>query len=270
MAIQKIAGNIGTYVGNISPNQVAASKTVISVPVATATHMIVPSIASGSIKPSIYEGETWATANRLLAQDAGVSVVSGVNNIPIPPTLMVDSSTYWICGINNTSGAITYLTGSGLGFAYKAGVDYTTWTAPEQPGAGYGTLNVSFRFEVWGWIPPEITSIDTDDIICPSQSGINLVCTNAMYNQASSKLFLSDNSTYGEGTMVEQTINSWDDELINFDLVQGSLVPGTNYAYILTDIGQYNTTGFEITITQDIYAFVTDGTGKRSRGFRVC
>ena len=63
--------------------------------------------------------------------------------------------------------------------------------------------------------------------------------------QGSGKVELGENSDY-TGTIVEQSIDSWSDTSIQFDLVQGSLTSGA-YRYL----------------------FVTNDSGERSAGYRV-
>lgn len=104
--------------------------------------------------------------------------------------------------------------------------------------------------QVWGYPVPGVTSIDGDNDITTSQTGVSLVGTNLVDSAGNPTLELCNNSDYESATVkVSQTVNSTSDTGINFDVVQGALSTGTVYAFVTTALGQLNSIGFAVTLS---------------------
>ena len=92
--------------------------------------------------------------------------------------------------------------------------------------------------------PITIASVDDDDID-DAETGVGVVCTEAEAVQGTGKFEISDNATYGAGTVVAQTITGWTDTLVTITVVIGALEPGvTRYGWLTNDSGVRNATGF--------------------------
>lgn len=96
---------------------------------------------------------------------------------------------------------------------------------------------------------PTITDVDTDEIITPGQTGVVVTGTDLLPYQYDGKIELANNATYGSATViVEQTVTSWSDTAAQITVVQGGLSAGTVYAFVTTDRGDQNATGFAVTL----------------------
>lgn len=123
----------------------------------------------------------------------------------------------------------------------------TKWSVPF--GGNYNS-GLGLSLEAWGWIPPAIASVNSGSSIAITDTNITLVGTDIMDTQGTGKLELCNNATYASATVkVTQSIDSWDDTEIVFDVVQGGLSAGTVYAFATTSLGQLNSTGHAVTLT---------------------
>lgn len=74
-------------------------------------------------------------------------------------------------------------------------------------------------------IGPKIYDIDTDEIITDDQENVVLTGKNFLSAQGTGKLELCNDSDYSQATIkVEQSIDSWSDTSIQFDVVPGTLL----------------------------------------------
>jgi len=106
--------------------------------------------------------------------------------------------------------------------------------------------------------PLSITSV-TPSSFAPKTAGIDIAGVSFGASQGTSKVELSDNATYGAGTLVAQTVTSWSDTAIEFTAVQGALNVGTLYLFVTTDGG--NTTDAEtVTLLGPAITSVTPST----------
>ena len=99
-------------------------------------------------------------------------------------------------------------------------------------------------------LAPIITDVDTDENIGVSQTNVVLTGSNLGTNTALAKVEISPNNTYGVGPggLVQQTIDSWADTSIQFDVVRTGLAIGTNYVWVTKSDGTQNVTAFAITL----------------------
>ncbi len=95
---------------------------------------------------------------------------------------------------------------------------------------------------------PAITDVDTDESIAPGQTAVPITGTDFLPYQYDGTVYLSDNATWGLGTIVEQTVTNWSDTGLEITVVQGGLSAGTVYMYVETDRDDYNATGFAVTL----------------------
>lgn len=95
---------------------------------------------------------------------------------------------------------------------------------------------------------PIITNVE-DEEINNNEQNVVLDGTYFQDTQATGKLELADNVVYASATKVTQSIDTWDDTEIVFDVIKGSFVSGTHYFYVTNDQGKVST-GYEITLIQ--------------------
>lgn len=107
----------------------------------------------------------------------------------------------------------------------------------------------NYVYQVWGWEPPTITNFNGGSSVKEDDS-VSIVGTDFMTAVGTGKVELCNNSVYASATVkVEQTDTAWGDTGITATIVQGTLSTGTVYAFVTTDIGQVNATGYSVTLT---------------------
>ena len=97
---------------------------------------------------------------------------------------------------------------------------------------------------------------------CPdvATSSTNVVCSGLNFEavQGTGKLELADSATYASATKVTQTIDSWSDTSIQFDVVQGSLAnDSVVYVFVTNDSGDVSV-GFAINLGLTVYLSLID------------
>ena len=97
---------------------------------------------------------------------------------------------------------------------------------------------------------------------CPdvNTSSTNVVCSGLNFEavQGTGKLELADSATYASATKVTQTIDSWSDTSIQFDVVQGSLAnDSVVYVFVTNDSGDVSV-GFAINLGLTVYLSLID------------
>lgn len=108
-----------------------------------------------------------------------------------------------------------------------------------------GHISVGYAVQVYR--TPTITDIE-DEIFSASESNIVLDGTYMQDTQGSGKLEISNNVVYATGTKVEQTINTWADDDLNFDLEIGAIGQTTMWMWVTNSLGR-RSTGTQVTIT---------------------
>ncbi len=95
---------------------------------------------------------------------------------------------------------------------------------------------------------PTITDVDTDETIGVTQT--NVVITGTLFEaaQGTGKVEISPNNTYAAGGLVLQSIDSWSDTSIQFDVVRTGLSTGTVYVWVTNNEGNQNETAFPVTL----------------------
>ena len=94
-----------------------------------------------------------------------------------------------------------------------------------------------------------ISDVDSDENISPSQTNVILTGTGFRATQSTGKLELANNANYSSATIkVAQSIDSWSDTSIQFDVVQGGLSGGTIYAFVTNHYGGINNVGYPIVL----------------------
>lgn len=84
---------------------------------------------------------------------------------------------------------------------------------------------------------PVITSCVPSITLTNSDTGVVATGGNFEATQGTTEIQLSDNATYGSGTLVDQTVNTWSDTSINFDIVVDSLPLGDLFLFVVKDPG---------------------------------
>jgi len=97
-------------------------------------------------------------------------------------------------------------------------------------------------------VNPIITDVDGDESIGVTQTNVVLTGSTLTTNTGQAKVEISPNNTYAGGGLVQQTIDSWADTSIQFDVVRTGLSVGTNYIWVTNDGGNQNETAFPITL----------------------
>lgn len=108
-----------------------------------------------------------------------------------------------------------------------------------------GTVSNAWPVQVYR--TPTITNIE-DEIFASGETGIILDGTYLQSPQGTGKLEISDNAVYAAGTKVAQTINSWNDTQINFDLELGAIGTQSMWMWVTNDLGRLSL-GEAVTIT---------------------
>jgi len=96
---------------------------------------------------------------------------------------------------------------------------------------------VSTAYPIRVYRTPTIVNLDDEEFYL-AETNIILDGTNMEATQGTGKVEFSDNSTHGSGTLVSQTINSWSNLQIDFDLVMGALSYGTLYVFVTNNVGK--------------------------------
>ena len=95
-----------------------------------------------------------------------------------------------------------------------------------------GDLTAAFPF-YFGLPAPVVTSVPC--VVLSTSDDLWIVGENFEALQGTGTVVLSSNDTWGTGTEVTQTINSWSDTLIKFDAVTTGLSNGMIYLFVDTD-----------------------------------
>lgn len=95
---------------------------------------------------------------------------------------------------------------------------------------------------------PIITDVDGDEIIGVTQTNVVITGSTFQSPQGTGKVEISPNNTYAAGGLVLQSIDSWADTSIQFDVVRTGLSAGTNYVWVTNNGGNQNDTAFPITL----------------------
>ena len=140
--------------------------------------------------------------------------------------------------------------GSGIGFGEEQGVNSFTVTA----GASVGLVGMVLRAA----LIPVVTDVDGDEAIDFDQTNVVVTGTDFESPQGTGILELSDNAVYATGTKVTQSIDTWADTSIQFDVTIGGLVATTLYLWVTNDQGQRQVTGTALTVTYLVPPVITD------------
>ena len=114
-----------------------------------------------------------------------------------------------------------------------------------RPFATIGALaNISGQFAVlnlesiWSYTYPPLISGTTQRQIDIGDENIQLYGKRFLSSQGTGKVELGDSVNYLTATKVTQTVDTWSDTQIQFDLVQGSLSQGYVYLYVTNSNGK--------------------------------
>ena len=180
-----------------------------------------------SVTPNDTSRDNWVVAYGMLDDDERTDVSAGAN--------------YTLIGSGALGGDGTTMA------AYRANI-----TAAENPpqflGGGtdeWDSYSVVLKPALSN---PTITDVDTDETIGVTQTNVVITGSTFQSPQGTGKVEISPNNTYAAGGLVQQTIDSWADTSIQFDVVRTGLSTGTNYIWITNDAGNQNDTAFPITL----------------------
>lgn len=180
-----------------------------------------------SVTPNDTSRNNWVVAWGMLDDDERTDVTAGAN--------------YTLIGSGALGGDGTTMA------AYRA--DITATEDPPQFGGGgtdeWDSYSVVLKPAL---LNPTITDVDTDETIGVTQTNVVITGTIFQSPQGTGKVEISPNNTYAAGGLVQQTIDSWADTSIQFDVVRTGLSTGTNYIWVTNDGGNQNDTAFPITL----------------------
>lgn len=209
------------------------------------------SLEAGEVRGAVYDMDGSDPDSLIWGDDTGVSVTADQwNSVSTDDIAVTSSIDYYLSTYIDTQGAVGQAGSGGSPILIYKWFNYANpWPDP------FGTYSSNTYWkcavQLWGYVPPTISDVDTDEDITTDQTNVVCTCNNAETSQGTGKLEISDNATYGSGNVVTQTIDSWSDTSIQFDVVQGALSAGTCYVWITTDSGQRNATGFQITLSSN-------------------
>ena len=183
-----------------------------------------------SVTPNDTSRNNWVVAWGMLDDDERTDVTAGAN--------------YTLIGSGALGGDGTTMA------AYRANI--TAAEDPPQFGGGgtdeWDSYSVVLKPALAN---PTITDVDTDETIGVTQTNVVITGTIFQSPQGTGKVEISPNNTYAAGGLVQQTIDSWADTSIQFDVVRTGLSTGTNYIWVTNDGGNQNDTAFPITLTAE-------------------
>jgi len=119
---------------------------------------------------------------------------------------------------------------------------------------------VSNAWAVTVGLTPTVTAVGDDSIIS-NETDIVLTGDTFLNAQGTGKIELSDNATYATGTKVTQSIDTWANGSIQFDVVIGSLTDTTLWAWVTNDLGFRNATGYSFSMSYPVLPAITDVDG---------
>jgi hypothetical protein len=211
------------------------------------------SVSSGNVKAALTDttGDP-LVPDTVLSQNTGTAVsASQWNDVLITPVSVTEGILYGTVGLGDASGVVTFNSNSygSNTLRYTAVSNPYSSGIPSSMPALSGIGEQLYQVIPWGYPLPSISSIDGDNDISVSQTGVTLSGLN-LQDTGNAVLELCNNSDYASATVkVVQTWNSQTDTTLNFDVVQGALSTGTVYAFVTTSLGQRHVTGFSVTLS---------------------
>jgi hypothetical protein len=179
------------------------------------------------VTPNDTSRDNWVVAWGMLDDDERTDVTAGAN--------------YTLIGSGALGGDGTTMA------AYRANI--TATEDPPQFGGGgtdeWDSYSVVLKPALAN---PTITDVDTDETIGVTQTNVVITGTIFQSPQGTGKVEISPNNTYAAGGLVLQSIDSWADTSIQFDVVRTGLSAGTNYIWVTNNGGNQNDTAFPITL----------------------
>jgi hypothetical protein len=148
MATGRLIGSSTDGVSNLSASFLNHNKWVADY-TGIVSEIKVYSLVAGNVKVALYADDGGEPGALLSTNNEGQAVSAGQwNAVSIPEVSITAGTTYWISGVWDTTGAVTY-NGGGRVRRYKGGQVYSTFTFPDPAGTGYtsGTQNESMA----GW-----------------------------------------------------------------------------------------------------------------------
>ncbi len=102
-----------------------------------------------NVKVNIYTDNGDEPDALLAANNVSTACVSGWNDISIPDVSIVSGTKYWIGYISYGSAGVSYKGTGSTVVAYK-GADFSSFTAPNPVGSGFGVGSADFGLAGWG------------------------------------------------------------------------------------------------------------------------
>jgi hypothetical protein len=215
-----------------------------SIQAGIATHVRSWTAGSGNQKCGVWNG----AGDTLLAQrSTDYSVVAGWNYIPLDNVINITAATGYIAGAKGDAANATGRRPRLDAYSLRFTASYSDAFIDALVASGSITDSYEPLVQIWGWIAPTITSVNSGSNITDDDTGVPIAGVDFMDSKGSGKIYLSPTSTFVIGDAVEQTATSWADGTLAFTVVQGGLSAGTVYVHVVTDLGLVNT-GFAVTL----------------------
>jgi len=113
----------------------------------TSSIFVIHSTVTGNARVAIYNDDTDSLGTLNTGNDTSQSIVSGRNELVLPGASIVDSTTYWLAAICDTTGGLRY-TSSGVDYCYKA-QSYSGWSTWPSSVTGETYNTSTMRFSIY-------------------------------------------------------------------------------------------------------------------------
>lgn len=229
-------------------------------PVVEYVEIYVSGVPAAGIRLAVYEGGTVDDPDGATLVDEGLlpDLLTGWNRVTLDKSAITPgSNVIWI--FFKTDGdpmntVYSTVSTENEDFDNTAGVGrYQSVAVTNDPDVAYpGTWPADTGAETAFWYnlrisvierEPFLASVDGDEFR-DADTGIIILGQHFEGTQGTGKVEISDNITYGSGTVVEQTITAWAAGSITFTAVLGALAPGTpRYVWVTNNSGERNSIG---------------------------
>ncbi len=207
--------------------------------------------SADGLKFSLTDTSSGVPLNLLTVNNTGETTVNGWNSFSLPSVIdVIQSTVYGIALLSASNNSITYDS------AETSYTKYVSSTNPYSNGLS-DPLSLSangtglLQTQIWGYIPPTISSVNGGSDIYDGDQNVPVVGTDFVDSAGNPDVYLSPTSTWNGGSgAVQQTVTSNSDTNLEITVVQGSLTAGTVYMYVETALGQMNSTGFAVTLAE--------------------
>lgn len=230
----------------ILPNTFAVGDTLLK-----SMSMYVGSTHSGQCRFAVYQSDSEnSPVGGDLIVDLGETSGSATNQfltITANDEVLDPTRTTWVA-MKRTSGFTAHYDGAGgdkgdydpddgrFNSTSISTSSSVAWPSTWPSGGSQSDIWYSSYITVAG-TTPVITNCVPSITLTNSDTGVVATGGNFEATQGTTEIQLSDNATYGSGTLVDQDVNTWSDTSIDFDIVVDSLPLGDLFLFVVKDPG---------------------------------